>query len=77
VLTCFEFQLVNTDKIDLACTVLIAADQLINGRLKSLCEVALADLLTLKNCAGRDHDKDEEGMVTKGGTVSSIFMDFG
>lgn len=40
----------NSDSIDFICSMLIVADQLFIGRLREMCEVALANLITLKNC---------------------------
>lgn len=39
-----------SDSIDFICSMLIVADQLFIGRLREMCEVALANLITLKNC---------------------------
>lgn len=41
----------NSDSIDFICSMLIVADQLFIGRLREMCEVTLANLVTLKNCA--------------------------
>lgn len=41
----------NSDSIDFLCSMLIVADQLFIGRLREMCEVALANLITLKNCS--------------------------
>ncbi|CAG9795587.1 unnamed protein product [Diatraea saccharalis] len=40
-----------SDSIDFICSMLIVADQLFITRLREMCEVALANLITLKNCA--------------------------
>lgn len=41
----------NCDSIDFICNLLIVADQLFITRLREMCEIALANLITLKNCA--------------------------
>ncbi|XP_026320553.1 inhibitor of Bruton tyrosine kinase isoform X3 [Hyposmocoma kahamanoa] len=41
----------NSDSIDFLCSMLIVADQLFIGRLREMCEVALANLITLRNCS--------------------------
>ncbi|XP_013162963.1 PREDICTED: inhibitor of Bruton tyrosine kinase [Papilio xuthus] len=41
----------NSDSIDFICSMLIVADQLFITRLREMCEVTLASLITLKNCA--------------------------
>ncbi|XP_037294950.1 inhibitor of Bruton tyrosine kinase isoform X1 [Manduca sexta] len=41
----------NSDSIDFICNLLIVADQLFITRLREMCEIALANLITLKNCA--------------------------
>ncbi|CAK1584728.1 unnamed protein product [Parnassius mnemosyne] len=46
---CPEVQ--NSDNIDFICSLLIVADQLFIIRLREMCEVTLASLITLKNCA--------------------------
>ncbi|XP_045501851.1 inhibitor of Bruton tyrosine kinase [Colias croceus] len=46
---CPEIQ--KSDSIDFICSMLIVSDQLFIGRLREMCEVALANLITLKNCA--------------------------
>ena len=47
-----SFQLNDADRADLCFHVLIAADQLLIARLKSLCEVAIAEhVMTLRNAA--------------------------
>ncbi|CAH2089704.1 unnamed protein product [Euphydryas editha] len=40
----------NSDSIDFICSMLIVSDQLFIGRLREMCEIALANLITLKNC---------------------------
>lgn len=40
----------NCDSIDFVCNMLIVADQLFITRLREMCEVSLANLITLKNC---------------------------
>lgn len=40
----------NSDSIDFICNLMIVADQLFIGRLREMCEVALANLINLKNC---------------------------
>lgn len=40
----------NCESIDFICNMLIVADQLFIIRLREMCEVALANLITLKNC---------------------------
>ncbi|CAK1552996.1 unnamed protein product [Leptosia nina] len=40
-----------SDSIDFICSMLIVSDQLFIGRLREMCEVALANLVTMKNCA--------------------------
>ncbi|XP_022116744.2 inhibitor of Bruton tyrosine kinase [Pieris rapae] len=47
--TCPEID--RSDSIDFICSMLIVADQLFIGRIREMCEVALANLVTLKNCA--------------------------
>nr|XP_049701177.1 inhibitor of Bruton tyrosine kinase [Helicoverpa armigera] len=44
-------ELENCDSIDFICNLLIVADQLFITRLREMCEVALANLVNLKNCA--------------------------
>lgn len=44
-------ELENCDSIDFICNLLIVADQLFITRLREMCEVALANLINLKNCA--------------------------
>ncbi|RVE44903.1 hypothetical protein evm_010450 [Chilo suppressalis] len=44
-------ELETSDSIDFICSMLIVADQLFISRLREMCEVALANLITLKNCA--------------------------
>lgn len=46
--TCPEVE--NSDSIDFICSMLIVSDQLFIGRLREMCEIALANLITLKNC---------------------------
>lgn len=46
---CPEVQ--QSESIDFVCSVLIAADQFIVQRLLEMCEVALSDMVTVKNCA--------------------------
>ncbi|XP_068620269.1 inhibitor of Bruton tyrosine kinase [Battus philenor] len=41
----------SSDSIDFICSMLIVADQLFISRLREMCEVTLASLITLKNCA--------------------------
>ncbi|XP_013137356.1 PREDICTED: inhibitor of Bruton tyrosine kinase [Papilio polytes] len=41
----------NSDSIDFICSMLIVADQLLITRIREMCEVTLASLITLKNCA--------------------------
>ncbi|XP_026762942.2 inhibitor of Bruton tyrosine kinase [Galleria mellonella] len=41
----------NSDSIDFICSMLIVADQLFITRLREMCEIALANLITLKNCS--------------------------
>ncbi|KAF9424947.1 hypothetical protein HW555_000248 [Spodoptera exigua] len=41
----------NSDSIDFICNLLIVADQLFITRLREMCEIALANLINLKNCA--------------------------
>ncbi|KAM3963343.1 LOW QUALITY PROTEIN: inhibitor of Bruton tyrosine kinase [Aphomia sociella] len=41
----------NSDSIDFICSMLIVADQLFITRLREMCEIALANMITLKNCA--------------------------
>ncbi|XP_063626736.1 inhibitor of Bruton tyrosine kinase [Cydia splendana] len=41
----------NSDSIDFICSLLIVADQLFITRLREMCEVALSNLITLRNCA--------------------------
>ncbi|KPJ10508.1 Inhibitor of Bruton tyrosine kinase [Papilio machaon] len=41
----------NSESIDFICSMLIVADQLFITRLREMCEVTLASLITLKNCA--------------------------
>ncbi|XP_075980998.1 inhibitor of Bruton tyrosine kinase [Anticarsia gemmatalis] len=43
-------ELDNCDSIDFICNLMIVADQLFIGRLREMCEVALANMITLKNC---------------------------
>lgn len=40
----------NCDSIDFICNLLIVADQLFITRLREMCEIALANLVNLKNC---------------------------
>lgn len=40
----------NSDSIDFICSMLIVSDQLFIGRLREMCEIALANLISLKNC---------------------------
>ncbi|KAL4702492.1 hypothetical protein ACJJTC_014635 [Scirpophaga incertulas] len=47
--TCPEVE--NSDSIDFICSMLIVADQLFVTRLREMCEIYLAKLITLKNCA--------------------------
>ncbi|KAL0820240.1 hypothetical protein ABMA28_006160 [Loxostege sticticalis] len=47
--SCPEVQ--NSDSLDFICSMLIVADQLFITRLREMCEVALANLITLKNCS--------------------------
>lgn len=46
--SCPEIQ--NCDSIDFICNLLIVADQLFITRLREMCEIALANMITLKNC---------------------------
>ncbi|XP_046969920.1 inhibitor of Bruton tyrosine kinase [Vanessa cardui] len=39
-----------SDSIDFICSMLIVSDQLFIGRLREMCEIALANLISLKNC---------------------------
>ncbi|XP_041984578.1 inhibitor of Bruton tyrosine kinase [Aricia agestis] len=39
-----------SDSIDFICSMLIVSDQLFISRLREMCEIALANLITLKNC---------------------------
>ncbi|VVC95937.1 unnamed protein product [Leptidea sinapis] len=39
-----------SDSIDFICSMLIVSDQLFIGRLREMCEIALGNLITLKNC---------------------------
>lgn len=41
----------NSDSIDFICSLLVVADQLFITRLREICEMALANLITLRNCA--------------------------
>ncbi|XP_050550953.1 inhibitor of Bruton tyrosine kinase [Spodoptera frugiperda] len=41
----------SSDSIDFICNLLIVADQLFITRLREMCEIALANLINLKNCA--------------------------
>ncbi|XP_060805513.1 inhibitor of Bruton tyrosine kinase [Amyelois transitella] len=41
----------NSDSIDFICSMLIVADQLFISRLREMCEIALSNLINLKNCA--------------------------
>ncbi|XP_063243097.1 inhibitor of Bruton tyrosine kinase [Bacillus rossius redtenbacheri] len=41
----------NSEDLDFVCNVLVLSDQLLIKRLKEICEVALANLITLKNVA--------------------------
>jgi inhibitor of Bruton tyrosine kinase len=41
----------SSDSLDFICSMLVVADQLFISRLREMCEVALANLITLKNCA--------------------------
>ncbi|XP_073953372.1 inhibitor of Bruton tyrosine kinase [Choristoneura fumiferana] len=41
----------NSDSIDFICSMLIVADQLFVTRLREMCEIALSNLITLRNCA--------------------------
>lgn len=43
-------ELENCDSIDFICNLLIVADQLFITRLREMCEIALANLINLKNC---------------------------
>ncbi|CAH2042576.1 unnamed protein product, partial [Iphiclides podalirius] len=47
--TCPEIE--NSDSIDFICSMLIVADQLFISRLREMCEMTLAGLITLKNCS--------------------------
>lgn len=47
--TCPEVE--NSESIDFICSMLIIADQLFVTRLREMCEVALSNLITLRNCA--------------------------
>lgn len=47
--SCPEIQ--NSESIDYICNVLVVADQLFVTRLREMCEISLANLITLKNCA--------------------------
>ncbi|XP_028158186.1 inhibitor of Bruton tyrosine kinase [Ostrinia furnacalis] len=47
--TCPEVE--NSESIDFICSMLIIADQLFITRLREMCEVALSNVITLKNCA--------------------------
>ncbi|XP_059059647.1 inhibitor of Bruton tyrosine kinase [Achroia grisella] len=47
--TCPE--IMNSDSIDFICSMLIVADQFLITRLREMCEIALANLITLKNCS--------------------------
>ncbi|XP_022826832.1 inhibitor of Bruton tyrosine kinase isoform X1 [Spodoptera litura] len=47
--SCQEIE--NSDSIDFICNLLIVADQLFITRLREMCEIALANLINLKNCA--------------------------
>ncbi|KAJ2948318.1 hypothetical protein O0L34_g7556 [Tuta absoluta] len=40
----------SSDSIDFICSMMIVADQLFISRLREMCEVALANLISLKNC---------------------------
>ncbi|CAG9563842.1 unnamed protein product [Danaus chrysippus] len=40
----------NSDSIDFICSMLIVSDQLFISRLREMCEIALSNLITLKNC---------------------------
>ncbi|XP_053614873.1 inhibitor of Bruton tyrosine kinase [Plodia interpunctella] len=44
-------EVTNSDSVDFICSMLIVADQLFISRLREMCEVALSNLLNLKNCA--------------------------
>ncbi|CAH0590134.1 unnamed protein product [Chrysodeixis includens] len=44
-------ELENCDSIDFICNLMIVADQLFITRLREMCEIALANLINLKNCA--------------------------
>lgn len=46
--TCPELE--NCDSIDFICNLMIVADQLFISRLREMCEIALANMITLKNC---------------------------
>lgn len=41
----------NSDSIDFICSMLVVADQLFITRMREMCEMTLANLVTLKNCA--------------------------